>query len=76
MNKFITEIQENTIKQMKKINETVQEEKRGIETIRKTQTEATMEIEDLGNRKKNYRDKHHQQNTKDETTDLRHRRIQ
>ena len=47
MNKFLKEIQENTIKQVNKINKTVQDLKMEIEAIKKTQTEAILEMENL-----------------------------
>ena len=50
MNKY-KEIQENTIKQVKKMNKnTVKVMKMEIEAIKKTQTEATLEMENLGRR--------------------------
>ena len=45
--------QKNTIKQVKQINKTIQELKMKIETIRKTQTERILEIENLGKRTEN-----------------------
>ena len=50
MNKFLKEIQENTIKQVNKINKTVQDLKMEIEAIKKTQTEGILEIENLEKR--------------------------
>jgi hypothetical protein len=44
MNKSLKEILENRIKLMNKINKTVQNLKMEIETIKKTQTEGTMEM--------------------------------
>jgi uncharacterized protein YaaN involved in tellurite resistance len=49
-NKSLKEIHENTIKQMKELNKMVQELKTEIETIKKTQREATLEIDNLGRR--------------------------
>ena len=46
INKSLTEIQENTMKQVKKIKKTIQGLKR--EAIKKTQTEGILEIESLG----------------------------
>ena len=43
-------IQESTIKQVKDMNKTVQVLKREIEAIKKTQTEAILEMENLGKR--------------------------
>jgi len=51
INKSRKEIQENTIKQGKEINKIVQDLKMEIETIKKTQTEAILEIENLGKRR-------------------------
>ena len=48
INKSPKEIQENTIKQVKKINKTVQYLKIEIEVIKKKQTEEILEIEKLG----------------------------
>jgi hypothetical protein len=48
MNKSLKEVQENTIKQVKEINKTIQDLKMEIEAIKKkTQMETTMEIENL-----------------------------
>jgi predicted nucleic acid-binding Zn-ribbon protein len=44
------EIQENTIKQAKDMNKTVQDLKMEIEAIKKTLTEGILEVEDLGKR--------------------------
>jgi NADH/NAD ratio-sensing transcriptional regulator Rex len=43
----LKEIQENTIKQVKELNKTVQELQMETETIKKTQREATMETNNL-----------------------------
>ena len=48
MNKSLKEIQENTIKQVKEMNKTVQDLKMEIEAIKKTQTEEILEMENLG----------------------------
>jgi hypothetical protein len=50
MNKSLKEIQENTIKQMKEMNKTVQDLKIEIEAIKKTLTEGILDMENLGNR--------------------------
>jgi Ran GTPase-activating protein (RanGAP) involved in mRNA processing and transport len=42
--------EENRIKQAKEINDTVQDLKRKIESIKKTQVDVTMEMENLGKR--------------------------
>jgi hypothetical protein len=47
--KSLEEIQENTIRQVKEINQTVQDKKMEIEAIKKTQTEGILEMENLGN---------------------------
>jgi hypothetical protein len=44
------EIQENTIKQVKDMNTTAQDLKREIEAIKKIQTEAFLEMKNLGKR--------------------------
>jgi chromosome segregation ATPase len=46
--KFLKELQENTTKQVMELNKTIQDIKREIDTIKKTQSEATLEIETLG----------------------------
>jgi hypothetical protein len=43
----LKEIQENTIKGLRKINKTVQEQKMEKEAIKKPQTEAVLEMENL-----------------------------
>jgi len=48
--KFIKDIQENTTKQEKEMNKTINELKMEIETLKKAQREATLEIEQLGKR--------------------------
>ena len=47
-NKFLKDIQQNTIKQVKEMNETVQDLKVEIEAIKKTQTVGILEIKNLG----------------------------
>jgi hypothetical protein len=49
-NKFLKEIQENTIKQVKELNKVVQDLKVEGETIKKSQMEATLKMENLGKR--------------------------
>ena len=49
-NKSLKEIQENTIKHVKELNKMGQELKMEIETIKKTQREATLEMDILGKR--------------------------
>jgi vacuolar-type H+-ATPase subunit I/STV1 len=46
--KSLKELQENTTKQVKELNKTIQDLKREVETIKKTQSETTLEIEILG----------------------------
>jgi chromosome segregation ATPase len=46
--KSIKELQENTTKQVMELNKTIQDLKREVDTIKKTQSEATLEIETLG----------------------------
>ena len=46
--KSLKELQENTTKQVIKINKTIQDLKREVDIIKKTQSEASLEIETLG----------------------------
>jgi esterase/lipase len=46
--KSLKELQENTTKQVMELNKTIQDLKREVDTILKTQSEATLEIETLG----------------------------
>ena len=46
--KSLKELQENTTKQVKELNKTIQDLKMEIETIKKSQRETTLEIENLG----------------------------
>ena len=46
--KSLKVLQENTTKQMMELNKTIQDLKREVDTIKKTQNEATLEIETLG----------------------------
>ena len=43
--KFLRELQENTTKEVKELNKTIQDVKLEIETIKKSQRETTLEIE-------------------------------
>ena len=52
-NNSLKEIQENTIKQVKEMNKMVQHLKTDIEAIKKTQMEATLEMENLETQFKN-----------------------
>jgi uncharacterized Ntn-hydrolase superfamily protein len=46
--KSLKELRENTIKQGMELNKTIQDLKREVDTLKKTQSEATLEIETLG----------------------------
>jgi chromosome segregation ATPase len=46
--KYLKELQENQTKQVIELNKTIQDLKREVDTIKKTQIEATLEIETLG----------------------------
>jgi uncharacterized phage infection (PIP) family protein YhgE len=46
--KSLKELEENTTKQVMKLNKTIQDLKREVDTIKKSQSEATLEIETLG----------------------------
>jgi DNA repair exonuclease SbcCD ATPase subunit len=48
--KSLKELQENTTKQVKELNKTIQDIKMEIQTIKKSQRETTLEIENLGKR--------------------------
>ena len=48
--KSLKELQENTTKQVKELNKTIQDLKMEIETIKKSQRETILELEDLGKR--------------------------
>jgi chromosome segregation ATPase len=48
--KSLKELEKNTTKQVKKLNKTIQDLKMEIETIKKSQRETTLEIENLGKR--------------------------
>jgi cell division protein FtsB len=48
INNSFKEIQENTSNQVKKLNKTIQDLKMEVETIKKSQRETTLEIENLG----------------------------
>jgi hypothetical protein len=50
INNSLKEIQENTSKQMKEFNKVMQYLKVEVETIKKTQMEANLEMENLGKR--------------------------
>jgi chromosome segregation ATPase len=46
--KYLKELQKNTTKQVMDLNKTIQDLKREVDTIKKTQSEATLKIETLG----------------------------
>jgi predicted nucleic acid-binding Zn-ribbon protein len=46
--KSLKELEENTTKQVMELNKTIQDLKREVDTIKKTQTEGKLEIETLG----------------------------
>ena len=46
--KSLKELQENTTKQVTELNKIIQDLKKEVDTIKKTQSEATLEIENLG----------------------------
>ena len=71
--KSLKELQENTTKQVKELNKTIQDLKIEIETIKKSQRETTLEMENL-EIFRSHRFKHHQQNTRDRRENLRCRR--
>jgi hypothetical protein len=73
MNKLGKEIQENIIKEVKKMKKIVQNLKIEIEAIKKAQNEAILETAWRKHRKKNrnYRFKHHQPNARDGRDDRR-----
>ena len=48
--KSFKELQENTIKQVKKMTKTIQDVKTEQETIKKSQRETTLELENIGKR--------------------------
>jgi hypothetical protein len=59
---------------VKEINKTVRKLKMATETIKKTQTEGILEMENLGRIARITRCKHHQDNIGDGRKNLRHRR--
>jgi uncharacterized coiled-coil protein SlyX len=46
-------LQENKTKQVRELNKTIQDLKREVDKIKKTQSEATLEIETLGKKSRN-----------------------
>jgi chromosome segregation ATPase len=71
----LKEKQEDTTKQVMEMNKIILNLKIEVDTIEKTQSEATQEIETLGKKIWNHRSEHHQQNTRDERENLRCRRF-
>jgi hypothetical protein len=69
--KSIRVSQENTTKQVMELNQTIQDLKREVDTIKKTQSEATLGIKKPRKEIWNYRCKHQQQNTRDGRESLR-----
>jgi hypothetical protein len=59
---------------VKERNKTIQNLKMEVETIKKSQRETTLELENLGEKIRTHRSKHHQQNTRDRREDIRARR--
>ena len=50
INNSLKELQENTIKEAKEMNKTIQDLKMELETVKKSQRETTLELENLGTR--------------------------
>jgi hypothetical protein len=65
INKSLKVVQENTMKQVKEMNKTVQDMKMGIDSTEKTEDGKHRE------ENRNNRCKHHQQNTRDRRENLR-----
>jgi hypothetical protein len=61
----LIEKQENTSMQMIEMNKTILDLKREEDTIKKTKSEATLEIENLGKKSGTIRCEHQKQNTRD-----------
>jgi hypothetical protein len=72
--KFLTELPENTLKQAKEMNKTIQSLKMELETIKKSQRETTLELENLGKRSGVRDASITKQNTRDRRENLRCRR--
>jgi molecular chaperone GrpE (heat shock protein) len=62
-------LREKSNKQVKELNKTIQDLKLEIETIKKSQKETTLKIENLGKKISNKKHQHHQQNTRDRISD-------
>ena len=50
--KSLKELQKNTNKQEKELNKTIEDLKVEVETIKKSQSETSLQIENLGNKRK------------------------
>jgi hypothetical protein len=75
INNSLKEIQENTSNQVKILNKTIQDLKMEVETMKKSQRENTLEIENLGKKSGAIgASKHSQQDTRDKRENLRCRR--
>ena len=74
INNSLKEIQENTGKQVKELNKVIQNLKVGVETIKKTQMEANLEMENLGKRSGITAVSITNKNTRDRRENLRCRR--
>jgi RNA processing factor Prp31 len=74
INNLLREIQENTGKQVKELNKVIQNLKVGVETIKKTQMEANLEMENLGKRSGITAVSITNKNTRDRRENLRCRR--
>jgi predicted nucleic acid-binding Zn-ribbon protein len=55
--KSLKELEENTTKQVMELNKTIQDLKREVDTIKKTQSEAMLEIENLGEKRRSLQNK-------------------
>ena len=73
--KSLKELQENTSKHMKELNKTIQDLKMEVETMKKTQTETTLEDRNPRKEIRNHRYQHQQQNTRNGRENLRCRRF-
>ena len=72
--KSLKELQETSIKQEKEMSKIIQDLKMEIETVKKSQRETALELENLGKRSGVIDARHHQQNTRDRRENLRGRR--
>jgi hypothetical protein len=72
MNKYLKEIQENTINQVKKMNKTVQDLENGNRSNKEITNGETPGVGKSSEENRNNRCKHHQQNTGDGRENLRY----